>query len=159
MAGGDMTGFSNSSADLFEGAPCILALGGHEPGPTVDRVEQFWQCLGTFTVRQTPDEHDAVVAVLSHVPHALAYAFARGLPQGDELRLAGGGLRDFARIARANPKLWSEILLRNRSQVAEEISRFEKNLGEIRDALGSGDRAALEGLLAAGQRALRDLER
>ena len=159
MAGGDATGFQHARADLFEGAACILALGGAEPTRVVDRVEQFWQCLGTFTVRQTPEEHDATVAVLSHAPHAIAYAFAQGLPQGDVLRLAGAGLRDFARIARANPKLWSEILLRNRARLAEEIARFERNLEEIVDALARGDRGALERLLTTGQAALADLER
>jgi len=159
MAGGDAMGFQHARADLFQGAACILALGGQEPAPVVDRVEQFWQCLGTFTVRQTPEEHDATVAVLSHAPHAIAYAFAQGLPQGDVLRLAGAGLRDFARIARANPVLWSEILLRNGSRVAEEIARFERNLGEIVDALDRGDRGALERLLTTGQAALADLER
>jgi prephenate dehydrogenase len=159
MAGGDATGFQHARADLFQGAACILALGGREPARIVDRVEQFWQCLGTFTVRQTPEEHDATVAVLSHAPHAIAYAFAQGLPQGDVLRLAGAGLRDFARIARANPVLWSEILLRNRSRVTEEIARFEKDLGEIVDALARGDRGALERLLTTGRAALADLER
>jgi prephenate dehydrogenase len=159
MAGGDATGFAHARADLFEGAACILALEGHEPPGVVDRVEQFWQCLGTFTVRQTPAEHDAIVAALSHAPHAIAYAFARGLPQGGALALAGAGLRDFVRIARANPKLWCEILLRNRSRVAEEVARFEKNLGEIRDALARADRTALEALLEAGRAAVEDLER
>ena len=158
MAGGDMTGFSHARPDLFQGAACILALEGHEPARTVDRVEQFWQCLGTFTVRKTPEEHDAICAALSHAPHAIAFAFARGLPQSDELRLAGAGLRDFSRIARANPELWCEILLRNRSRVAEEIARFEKNLGEIVDALARGDRESLARLLAEGGAALRHLE-
>ncbi len=159
MAGGDATGFAHARADLFAGAACILALEGHEPARVVDRVEQFWQCLGTFTVRQTPAEHDAIVAALSHAPHAIAYAFARGLPQGGALALAGAGLRDFVRIARANPKLWCEILLRNRSRVAEEVAQFEKNLGEIRDALARADRSALEALLEAGRAAVEDLER
>ena len=159
MAGGDATGFAHARADLFDGAACILALEGREPAGVVDRVEQFWQCLGTFTVRQTPEEHDALAASLSHAPHALAFAFARGLPQGEKLKLAGAGLRDFTRIARANPTLWCEILLRNRSRVAEEISQFEKHLGEIVDALARSDRAALMRALAAGGAALKDLER
>lgn len=159
MAGGDAAGFGHARADLFEGAACILALEGTEPGPVVDRVEQFWQCLGTFTVRQTPEQHDALCAALSHAPHALAFAFARGLPQGDELRLAGAGLRDFTRIARANPELWCEILLMNRSRVAEEIFKFEKNLGTIVDALARSDREALLRALTEGQSVTQGLDR
>jgi prephenate dehydrogenase len=159
MAGGDATGFAHARADLFEGAACILALEGREPPGVVDRVEQFWQCLGTFTVRRTPEQHDAITAVLSHAPHVIAYAFARGLPDEEMLRLAGGGLRDFIRIARANPRLWSEILLRNRQRVTEEVAKFEKNLGQILQALGRGDRDQLERILREGHQAVGKLER
>ena len=70
------------------------------------------------------------------------------------LRLAGPGLRDFLRIARANPELWAGILLRNRQRVAEELARFEKNLGEIVEALGRADRESLERVLREGAQAL-----
>jgi prephenate dehydrogenase len=159
MAGGDASGFAHARADLFEGAACILTPSGREPAPVVDRVEQFWQCLGTFTARRTPEEHDAICAVLSHAPHVIAFAFARGLPEEETLRLAGGGLRDFTRIARANPRLWVEILLMNRERVTEEISRFEESLEEIRDALLRGDAAGLEEALSDGRRAVERLDR
>jgi prephenate dehydrogenase len=159
MAGGDESGFPYARANLFEGAPCILTPAGSEPPEVVDRVEQFWQCLGTFTVRMGPEQHDAITAVLSHAPHVIAFAFARGLPEGDQLRLAGQGLRDFVRIARANPRLWCEILLMNRQRVTEELSRFEKHLGGIQEALARGDRDALEQALRLGQRAAQRLER
>ncbi|MFQ5699739.1 MAG: prephenate dehydrogenase [Myxococcota bacterium] len=159
MAGGDMSGFTHARADLFEGAACVIAAEGGEPPEVVDRVEQFWQCLGTFTVRRTPEEHDAVVAALSHSPHLIAYAFAQGLPGRDDLRLAGQGVRDFVRIARSNPRLWTEILLRNRQHVAEEVAKFERNLGRILDALQRGDATDLERLLTEGRRALEQLER
>jgi prephenate dehydrogenase len=157
MAGSEKSGFAHASAELFEGAPCILALCGNEPPSVVDRVEQFWQGLGSVTVRKTPEEHDAIVAVLSHVPHLIAYAFAQGLPDGETLRLAGPGLRDFTRIARSNPSLWGEILLMNRAQVAEEAARFRTNLDRIITALGRGDRGALVAALQAGQSAIEKL--
>ncbi len=160
MAGGEMSGFSHARPDLFEGAPCILALEGSEPAQVVDRIERFWQGLGAFTVRTTPAEHDAMVAVLSHAPHAVAFAFARALSDRREmLRLAGPGLRDFLRIARATPELWAGILLRNRQRVAEELARFEKNLGEIVEALGRADRESLERVLREGAQALDEWER
>ena len=159
MAGGEASGFEHARADLFAGAPCILALEGHEPAPVVDRIERFWQGLGAFTVRTTPAEHDAMVAALSHAPHAVAFAFARALADRREmLRLAGPGLRDFLRIARANPEMWAGILLRNRQRVAEELARFEKNLGEIVEALGRADRETLERVLREAARGLEDWE-
>lgn len=158
MAGSHEDGFLAARADLFTGAACIVTPSGGEPAAVVDRIEQFWQCLGTFTVRKTPEEHDAITAVLSHAPHVIAFAFAPGLPGPEGLRLAGPGLRDFIRIGRANPRLWCEILLMNRDRVAEEMARFEKNLEVILDALGREDRAALEAALIRAQQSLRGLD-
>jgi len=160
MAGGDGTGFGHARPDLFAGAPCILALQGSESPSVVDRVERFWQCLGTFTVRRTPEEHDAIAAALSHTPHLIAFAYARGLPDdATTLSLAGPGLRDFIRIARSNPALWCEILLRNRERVAEEAAHFSANLTGMLDALARGDREALEQALRAGTSRTEELER
>ena len=151
MTGGHAVGFAAAKAGLFEGAPCILALSGGEAPYVVDRIEEFWQCLGAFTVRKSPEEHDAIAAALSHLPHMVAFAYAMGLPGDEELELAGPGLRDFIRIARSNPKLWCEILLMNRKRVVEEAARFSKNLGALAEALERADRAELERLLEAGR--------
>jgi len=159
MAGGDASGFAHARPDFFQGAACILTPEGTEPAKVVDRVDQFWQGLGTFTVRMTPQEHDAVTAVLSHAPHVVAFAFAQGLPDAETLRLAGPGLRDFVRIARGNPRLWCEILLMNRWHIAEELAQFGKNLAGISEALSQGDREALERELSRGHAAVAGLER
>lgn len=159
MAGSDRTGFAAADPSLFAGAPCILALSGGETPEVVDRIEEFWQCLGSTTVRMSPEEHDTIAATLSHAPHLIAFAYAAGLPRDHRLGLAGPGLRDFIRIARANPKLWCEILLMNRRRVAEEAARFSKNLGRLLDALSRGDREGLEEALRDGQVISERLER
>jgi cyclohexadieny/prephenate dehydrogenase len=152
MAGGHQSGFGAARADLFEGAPCFITPAGTEDPAVVDRIEGFWQGLGAVTARRTPEEHDAICALLSHVPHVIAYAFSRGLPGSDVLELAGPGLRDFIRIARGNSKLWCEILLMNRERVAEEVARFQSSLEEVLGALERGDRAELERVLEEGRR-------
>jgi prephenate dehydrogenase len=157
MAGGHQSGFAAARADLFEGAACFITPAGNELPAVVDRIEQFWQGLGARTDRRSPEEHDAICALLSHVPHVIAYAYARGLPGADVLGLAGPGLRDFIRIARGNSKLWCEILLMNRDRVAEEVARFQSNLEVILGALARGDRALLERELEAGRRRSEDL--
>jgi len=157
MAGGEQAGFAYASAQLFEGAACILTPSGSEPCAVVDRVERFWQGLGARTFRRTPEEHDAIVAALSHAPHLIAYAFAQGLPDRETLQLAGPGLRDFIRIARSNPALWCEILLNNRARVAEEALRFRANLDRMLDALAAEDRATLLAALQSGRSAIENL--
>ena len=159
MTGSHAVGFAAADPDLFAGAPCILALSGVEAPYVVDRIEEFWQCLGAFTVRKSPEEHDAIAAALSHLPHAIAFAYALGLPGDETLELAGPGLRDFIRIARSNPKLWCEILLMNRKRVAEEAARFTKNLGAILEALERADRPQLERVLEKGRASVNELDR
>lgn len=151
MAGGHQSGFGAARADLFAGAACFITPSGAEAAAVVDRIDEFWQGLGAVTARRTPEEHDAIAAALSHVPHVIAYAYARGLPGRDVLELAGPGLRDFIRIARGNSKLWCEILLMNRDRVAEEVARFQSNLEEILGALERGDRAELTRALEEGR--------
>jgi len=159
MTGSHAVGFAAADPGLFAGAPCILALSGGEAPYVVDRIEDFWQCLGAFTVRKSPEEHDAIAAALSHLPHVVAFAYAMGLPGDERLELAGPGLRDFIRIARSNPKLWCEILLMNRKRVAEEAARFSKNLGAILEALERADRPDLERLLEKGRASVDELDR
>ncbi|HKC51359.1 MAG TPA: prephenate dehydrogenase [Myxococcota bacterium] len=159
MTGGHAVGFAAADPELFAGAPCILALSGGEAPYVVDRIEEFWQCLGAFTVRKSPEEHDAIAAALSHLPHVVAFAYAMGLPGDERLELAGPGLRDFIRIARSNPKLWCEILLMNRKRVAEEAARFTKNLGAILEALERADRPELERVLEEGRASVNELDR
>lgn len=159
MTGSHALGFAAADPELFAGAPCILALSGGEAPYVVDRIEEFWQCLGAFTVRKSPEEHDAIAAALSHLPHVVAFAYAMGLPGDERLELAGPGLRDFIRIARSNPKLWCEILLMNRKRVAEEAARFTKNLGAILEALERADRPELERVLEEGRANVNELDR
>jgi prephenate dehydrogenase len=159
MTGSHALGFGAADPELFAGAPCILALSGGEAPYVVDRIEEFWQCLGAFTVRKSPEEHDAIAAALSHLPHVVAFAYAMGLPGDERLELAGPGLRDFIRIARSNPKLWCEILLMNRKRVAEEAARFTKNLGAILEALERADRPELERVLEKGRASVYELDR
>ncbi|MFI5316238.1 MAG: prephenate dehydrogenase [Myxococcota bacterium] len=158
MTGSHAVGFGAADPELFAGAPCILALSGGEAPYVVDRIEEFWQCLGAFTVRKSPEEHDAIAAALSHLPHLVAFAYAKGLPGDERLELAGPGLRDFIRIARSNPKLWCEILLMNRKRVAEEAARFSKNLGAILEALERADRGELEQLLEGARASVDTLD-
>jgi prephenate dehydrogenase len=163
LAGGDRCGFSHARGDLFEGAACILTPTGTESADALASAEAFWRGLGTRTVRQSPAEHDRTVALLSHAPHLIAYAFACAFAResGSEAlaALAGPGLRDFTRIARSSPELWSEILSMNREAVLEHVARFASCLNETVTALERGDRVALASVLRSGRAAVEKLER
>jgi len=157
MAGSEHSGFAFAASTLFVDAPCLLALEGHEDPADVERIERFWQRLGARTSRHTPDEHDAIVAVLSHAPHLVAFAFARGLTDPSVLEWAGPGLRDFVRIARASPELWTDILRANRDHVIREAEHFQQNFDALLGALVDDDAARLRDAIDAGRCAVEKL--
>lgn len=141
MAGSHEKGPENARADLFEGATCVVTPAAGDAETAVARIESFWTALGARVVRRDPTTHDIEVAWMSHVPHAVAFAFARALgdapPSAGEV--AGSGFRDFTRIARSEPELWAEILVANRKAVEGPLARVAERLTSLAQALESGD--------------------
>jgi cyclohexadieny/prephenate dehydrogenase len=131
MAGSERSGLSAARADLFIGAPCILTPLEATAPEAVQQVASFWSALGARITMMSPTEHDRIVARLSHLPHALAFALvnlvAGTLPEGAAL-LAGGSFRDATRVAASDPRLWSGILLENRGEVAPALREISEQL-------------------------------
>jgi len=120
MAGSHLRGVEHAEADLFDGAPCVVTATADTDPAAVERIVAFWERLGARVVRRDPVEHDAEVAWVSHVPHVLAFAFARSLRSAPETAggLGGTGFRDFTRIAQSDAELWSDILVANAKSIA-----------------------------------------
>ncbi len=154
MAGSHLAGFEHARADLFEGAVCIVT--GPADDPDVERVCGFWSALGARSVLREPAGHDVDVAWTSHVPHLLAFAFARALASApaSALEVAGPGFRDFTRIARGDPELWADILAANGKAMLAPLQAVEAALAELRRAAEAGDAEALERCLRAAGAAL-----
>jgi prephenate dehydrogenase len=150
MAGSHERGMVHARADLFEGAACAVTPTRDSEPEAVERVCAFWRGLGARVFLRDPARHDAEVAWVSHLPHALAFAFARALaaaPEGS-LELAGAGFRDFTRIARSDAELWSEILAANRKALAGPLQRAAAELAELARRLEADDEPGLERFLA-----------
>jgi prephenate dehydrogenase len=139
MAGSERSGISASRGNLFESAPCIVTPDGDTPSRALARVEDFWTSLGCRLTRMTPWEHDRLVARISHLPHALAFAMVNlvldTLPPGAQ-KLAGGSFRDGTRVAMSDPTLWTGILGENRTEVAAALREMAKLLTSMASALG-----------------------
>ena len=148
MAGGHQRGFEHARADLFEGAPCIV--GRDSDVRARDRVCDFWRSLGARVVLRDATDHDAEVAWMSHVPHVLAFAFARalaGAPAGAH-EVAGSGFRDFTRIAQSDPELWGEILTANRKAIGAPLQAAGAALAELGRVIDANDAEAVERWIA-----------
>ncbi len=133
MAGSHLSGVENAREDLFEGAACIVLQNGD--AAAVARIRHFWEELGARVVLRTAHDHDAEVAWVSHVPHAVAFAFAHALQKAPKQagELSGPGFRDFTRIARSDAALWTEILVANRKAL---LGPLQAVVGELNALIG-----------------------
>jgi cyclohexadieny/prephenate dehydrogenase len=147
MAGGERQGFSAARADLFDGALCITTPTPSSDPATVQKVEAFWQQLG-MEIRQMPaEQHDHLVAQISHLPHVLASALIQSASD-EALAISGPGFRDVTRIAASDPALWRDILLDNADEVRGSIARFRTELDRLEGLLQAGRAEDLRNWLA-----------
>jgi prephenate dehydrogenase len=143
MAGSHRRGFEEARADLFEGAACVVTE--CDDPEARERICAFWRSLGARVVLRDSATHDCEVAWVSHVPHALAFAFAGALKlappgAGD---VSGAGFRDFTRIARSDPGLWGDILTANRAALAGPLQSLTEALADLSRAVESGESDAV----------------
>ena len=147
MAGSELEGLDGADATMFNGAVWVLTPMAHTSHTALSAVAQAVALLGAEMVAMSPQRHDEMVAVVSHVPHLTA-ASLMGLAadRADEhaalLRLAAGGFRDMTRIASGHPDIWLDICDQNRPAIVDALDRLIAGLTEMRDIVGSVDRDA-----------------
>jgi prephenate dehydrogenase len=134
----------------------VLTPTAATPAPARARVHGFWAALGARVLERDPARHDAEVAWVSHLPHALAFAYAESLAAapGSAFALAAGGFRDFTRIAGSDPELWADILVTNRKALAGPLAAAARSLAKLAEAIEAGDLESVHRLLAAAREAL-----
>ena len=121
------------------------------------RVRAAWEACGASVAQMSPDEHDAVFAAVSHLPHLLAFAlvdeFAQR-PQSEKLfGFAAGGFRDFTRIASSDPVMWRDICIANREPLGAMLERFSDEMKDLAEAIRRGDAARLLEIFARAKAA------
>jgi cyclohexadieny/prephenate dehydrogenase len=151
LAGSEKKGAAHARADLFADRLVVVTPTEGTDLEAVSVVELFWQSLGARVVRMDPFEHDAALAVTSHLPHAAASGLA-GVTPVEWLALTAGGFRDATRIAGADPELWAAIFEANRDAVLAAADRFAERMAEFRRVLAAGDRHGLVRWLAEGKK-------
>jgi prephenate dehydrogenase len=157
MAGSEKAGISAARADLFQAAVCILTPEeGRTPPEVLRRATVFWERLGCRVRTLAPGAHDQICAIISHLPHLSAAALVNVVESvcPEAFGFCGSGFRDSTRIAAGLPSMWTEILLSNRTAVAESLRQFIAILEHTAAQLEKGDapaEAALHGFLAAAK--------
>ena len=149
MAGSEQTGVNAARADLFMGATYVLTPSANTNLGALGRLTEFAGGLGAHVEILSPDEHDEAVAIISHLPHAIAAALMRLAEEshrrtGKTFSLAAGSFRDLTRISNSSPTLWRDICMTNANTLSEAISGIQDVLDELKCALQSNDAEAIQ---------------
>ncbi len=168
VAGTEYSGPDAGFAQLFDNRWTILTPPPGTDPEAVERMHDFWKRLGANVEVMSPEHHDLVLAITSHVPHLIAYnivgtaAHLESVTQSEVMKFSAGGFRDFTRIASSDPTMWRDVFLNNREAVLEMLGRFTEDLTALQRNIryGEGDqlfdlftrtRAIRRGIIEAGQ--------
>ncbi len=157
MAGSEKRGNESARPDLFDGACCILTPTDKTPPDAVDAVREMWEGVGARVETLDIDEHDRIVAQISHLPHLVAPAVLNAADE-PSLSYAATGMKDTTRIAASDVRLWVDIFKSNRENVLDALSRFGGEMDAIRDALERSDWRGLADLLDGARERRRAME-
>lgn len=168
IAGTEQSGPEAGFAELFDGRWCILTPEAKTDAAAVAKLRAFWEALGSKVEIMTPEHHDLVLAITSHVPHLIAFnivntaAHLERVTDSEVIKFSAGGFRDFTRIAASDPIMWRDVFLNNREAVLDMLGRFTEDLTALQKAIRFGDgetlqrrfgdaRAIRRGIVQAGQ--------
>ncbi len=157
MAGREVGGPQGASPALFRGATWVVVT-DDAGAADLELTEEILDLLGARAVRMTAAEHDAAVAMISHLPQVLAAALSNeAADRTKALDLAAGSFRDLTRVAASEPSLWVELLANNHVEVVAAIEDFRDRLAAVVSSLLDGDESAIRDFLARGQTVRRSL--
>ncbi|MGA0839622.1 MAG: prephenate dehydrogenase [Pseudomonadales bacterium] len=154
IAGSEASGPAAAIASLFQSHPVVLTPEIETDVEAVARVTGWWEGVGARVTRMSAAAHDQMLAVTSHVPHLVAFAYLQTVSP-EHMRLAAGGFRDFSRIAASDPSMWAPILTQNGPAVLKALDELEAELRRLRALIAAGNREELVTLIEESRRRRR----
>ena len=141
IAGTEESGPSAGFKDLFKNRWTIICDTKNSNKDKVEKLKKFWEFLGSKVKLMSIDEHDHILALTSHLPHAVAYNIVITAINTDEkfkneiIKYSAGGLRDFTRIASSDPLMWKDIFIDNSENIIKILDEFSKNIDDFKKAI------------------------
>jgi len=168
LAGTEKSGPDAGFTGLFQGRWCIFTPLPDTDTQALDRLKAFWTALGSRIDEMDPQHHDKVLAIVSHLPHIIAYNIVgtaddlEAVTQSEVIKYSASGFRDFTRLAASDPTMWRDVCLHNKDAILEMLARFSEDLAYLQRAIrwGEGDklfelftrtRAVRRSIIEAGQ--------
>lgn len=146
VCGSERSGPEEAEIDLFHDRTVILTPEPETDASATGVVQVMWRAVGARVRTMTVEEHDRILAVTSHLPHLLSFAYVNEVEPA-MLSLAGGGFRDFTRIAASNPSLWEQIFRLNRAPLMAALKSYRRQLRDLETAIRSEDADAVLAIL------------
>ena len=141
IAGTEESGPSAGFKDLFKNRWTIICETKNSDKDKVEKLKKFWEFLGSKVKLMSIAEHDHILALTSHLPHAVAYNIVITAINTDEkfkneiIKYSAGGLRDFTRIASSDPLMWKDIFIDNSENIIKILDKFSKNIDDFKKAI------------------------
>jgi cyclohexadieny/prephenate dehydrogenase len=163
VAGTEFSGPDAGFVELFQGRWTLLTPPPGTDANAVERVAEFWRRCGSMVEILEPGHHDRVLAIVSHLPHLIAFTICataddlEGESRQQVLRFAASGFRDFTRIAGSDPVMWRDIFLNNREALLEMLARFTEDAQAMARAVRWGDGGYIEESVRRGRKIRRSL--
>ena len=163
IAGTEYSGPEAGFASLFKNRWCIISADKEVAEDKIKSLENFWSKLGSKTKRMTFEDHDYVLSLTSHLPHAVAYSIVKTAInkedkfKDDVIQYSAGGLRDFTRIAASDPLMWKDIFIDNSENILKVLDNYSKNLNEIKDAIKNKDSKKLLEIFSSTKKVRKEI--
>ncbi len=145
VAGTEYSGPDAGFSELFVNRWCILTPPQGADAAAAEKLATFWRLLGANVEQMTPEHHDLVLGITSHLPHLIAYTIVgtadelQNVTRSEVLKFSAGGFRDFTRIAASDPTMWRDVFLANKDAVLEMLGRFNEDISLLTKAIRNGD--------------------
>ena len=163
IAGTEYSGPEAGFASLFKNRWCIISADKKVAEDKIKSLENFWSKLGSKTKRMTFEDHDYVLSLTSHLPHAVAYSIVKTAINNEDkfkddvIQYSAGGLRDFTRIAASDPLMWKDIFIDNSDNILKVLENYSKNLNEIKDAIKNKDSKKLLDIFSSTKKVRKEI--
>ena len=163
IAGTEFSGPESGFAELFNNRWCILSAENEKESHQLSLLKKFWEALGSKVKFMSFDDHDYVLSLTSHLPHAIAYSIIRTVINNDEkfkediIQYSASGLRDFTRIAASDPTMWRDIFIDNSDNILKVLDRFSENLEEIKKAIKSKNSDKLNSIFSSTRKLRKEI--
>lgn len=145
LAGTENSGPDAGFPDLFDNRWCIFTpLPGTDP-VALEKLSEFWRRCGSNIDTMDPEHHDMTLAIVSHLPHIIAYNIVgtaddlAAVTKSEVIKYSASGFRDFTRLAASDPTMWRDVCLHNKDAILEMLARFSEDLASLQRAIRWGD--------------------